>query len=122
MTIAKVVPLIVFIMIGIVAFKVDTFSADFWGAQSDLGSTLDQIKAMMLVTVWVFIGVEGASVFSERARERRDVGRATITGFASVLALLLLVNLLSYGIVPREELAALEDPSLSSVLSAAVDP
>ena len=121
-TIAKVVPLIVFIMIGIVAFKVDTFSADFWGAQSDLGSTLDQIKAMMLVTVWVFIGVEGASVFSERARERRDVGRATITGFASVLALLLLVNLLSYGIAPREDIAELDDPSMSGVLTEAVGP
>ena len=121
-TIAKVVPLVVFILIGIIAFKASTFSADFWGTSSGLGSALDQIKAMMLVTVWVFIGVEGASVFSERARERRDVGRATITGFASVLALLLLVNLLSYGIVPREELAALKDPSLSGVLTAAVGP
>ena len=121
-TIAKIVPLVVFIVIGVVAFKADTFSADFWGIQSGLGSTLDQIKAMMLVTVWVFIGVEGASVFSERARERRDVGRATITGFASVLALLLLVNLLSYGIAPREELADMKDPSLSGVLTAAVGP
>ena len=74
------------------------------------------------MTVWVFIGVEGASVFSERARERRDVGRATITGFASVLALLLLVNLLSYGIAPREDIAELDDPSMSGVLTEAVGP
>ena len=121
-TIAKIVPLIVFIIIGATAFKIGTFSADFWGANSDLGSTLTQVKAMMLVTVWVFIGVEGASVFSERARERRDVGRATITGFASVLALLLLVNLLSYGIAPREDIAELDDPSMSGVLTEAVGP
>ena len=121
-TIAKIVPLIVFIIIGATAFKIGTFSADFWGANSDLGSTLTQVKAMMLVTVWVFIGVEGASVFSERARNRHDVGRATITGFASVLVLLLLVNLLSYGIAPREEIAAMPDPSTSGVLTAAVGP
>lgn len=119
-TAAKIVPLIVFVLIGIFAFKVGTFSHDFWGRQTELGSTLEQVKAMMLVTVWVFIGVEGASVFSERARSRHDVGRATITGFVSVLALLLLVNLLSYGVVPRDELAELPDPSLSGVLTAAV--
>ena len=77
---------------------------------------------MMLVTVWVFIGVEGASVFSERARTRADVGKATILGFLSVLALLLAVNILSYGIVPRSELAGLGDPSLAGVLEAAVGP
>ena len=32
----------------------------------------------MLVTVWVFIGIEGAVVFSGRARRRKDVGRATV--------------------------------------------
>lgn len=119
-TIAKVLPLIVFVVVGVIAFKVHTFTADFWGTGSDLGSTLGQVQAMMLVTVWVFIGVEGASVFSERARTRHDVGRATIIGFASVLALLLLVNLLSYGIVPRSELAQLPDPSLGGVLTRAV--
>ena len=70
-TIAKVVPLVVFILIGIIAFKASTFSADFWGTSSGLGSALDQIKAMMLVTVWVFIGVEGASVFLPK------IGRAS---------------------------------------------
>ena len=45
---------------------------------------------MMLVTVWVFIGIEGAAVYSKRAANRRDVGRATVLGFVGVLALLLL--------------------------------
>lgn len=119
-TLGKIIPIFVFVLIAIFAFKFDVFAHDFWGSASDLGSTLDQVKAMMLVTVWVFIGVEGASVFSERAKSRADVGKATIIGFASVLAMLLLINMLSYGIVPREELAGLEDPSLGGVLTAAV--
>ena len=120
-TIGKVLPLIVFIVIGLLAFKLDVFTQDFWGrADSSLGTVLSQVKGMMLVTVWVFIGVEGASVFSERARSRTDVGRATIVGFVSVLALLLAVNILSYGIVARPELAGLSDPSLAGVLQAAV--
>lgn len=121
-TIGKVLPLIVFIVIGLLAFKLDVFTHDFWGSEHGAGSgaILTQIKGMMLVTVWVFIGVEGASVFSERAKSRTDVGRATILGFVSVLALLLAVNILSYGIMSRPELAELGDPSLAGVLQAAV--
>lgn len=121
-TIGKVLPLIVFIVIGLLAFKLDVFTHDFWGSDygSGPGAVLTQIKGMMLVTVWVFIGVEGASVFSERAKSRTDVGRATILGFVSVLALLLAVNILSYGIMSRPELAELGDPSLAGVLQAAV--
>ena len=121
-TIGKVLPLVVFIVIGLLAFKLDVFTHDFWGAEHGAGSgaILTQIKGMMLVTVWVFIGVEGASVFSERAKSRTDVGRATILGFVSVLALLLAVNILSYGIMSRPELAELGDPSLAGVLQAAV--
>lgn len=122
-TAAKIIPLLVFIIIAVVSFDVGVFTTDFWGRQAgDLGTSLDQVRNMMLVTVWVFIGVEGASVFSERARSRSDVGKATIIGFVSVLALLLFVNVLSYGIVPRTELAGFADPSLGGVLTAAVGP
>ena len=64
---------------------------------------MTQVKNMMLVTVWVFIGIEGAAVYSQRAAKRRDVGRATVLGFVGVLALLLMVNLLSYGLMAQAE-------------------
>lgn len=47
----------------------DIFTTDFWGAKNpDLGSVIDQVKSMMLVTVWVFIGIEGASLYSARLK------------------------------------------------------
>ena len=68
---------------------------------------------MMLVTVWVFIGIEGAAVYSQRAARRKDVGRATVMGFAGVLVLLLAVNLLSYGLMAQADIAGLSDPSMA---------
>ncbi len=85
-----------------------------------LGDTMTQVKNMMLVTVWVFIGIEGAAVYSQRAAKRRDVGRATVLGFVGVLALLLLVNLLSYGLMAQAELAGVPDPSMAGVLESQV--
>jgi arginine:ornithine antiporter/lysine permease len=115
-TVAKVVPIATFIAIAAVGFSAGLFTTDFWGNDAGLGSTLDQVKNMMLVTVWVFIGIEGAAVYSQRARRRKDVGMATIIGFVGVLALLLAVNLLSYGLMAQADIAGLADPSMAGLL------
>ena len=116
-TVAKVVPLVLFILIALFAFKLDIFTSDIWGIKNpSLGSVMDQVRNMMLVTVWVFIGIEGASIFSSRAEKRSDVGRATVIGFITVLLLLVLVNVLSLGIMTQPELAKLQNPSMAAVL------
>ena len=120
-TVAKIVPLLLFIGLVIAAFQRETFTVDFWGSPA-LGSTLDQVKSTMLVTVWVFIGIEGANVFSARAAERANVGRATVIGFVITLLLLMSVSLLSLGVLKQPELAALKNPSMAGVLQAAAGP
>jgi arginine:ornithine antiporter/lysine permease len=76
----------------------------------------------MLITVFVFLGIEGASVYSRYAKKREHVGKATVLGFLSVLALFASISILSYGILPRAELAELQQPSVGGVLEAAVGP
>ncbi|MDP3845929.1 MAG: arginine-ornithine antiporter [Pseudomonas sp.] len=116
-TVAKMVPLLMFIVIAAIAFKLDVFTSDFWGKGNiELGSVMDQVRNMMLVTVWVFIGIEGASVYSARAAKRSDVGKATVIGFVGVLALLVMVNVLSLGIMSQAELVGLKNPSMAGVL------
>ena len=116
-TVAKVVPLLLFVLIAVFAFKLDIFTADIWGLKNpDLGSVMNQVRNMMLVTVWVFIGIEGASIFSARAEKRSDVGKATVIGFITVLLFLVLVNVLSLGIMTQPELAKLQNPSMAAVL------
>ena len=82
-TIAKMVPLIVFCVAILLAFNMETFTLDIWGqGNTELGSVMDQVKSTMKVTLWVFIGIEGAVVVSARARHRKDVGRATVLALA----------------------------------------
>lgn len=120
-TIAKLVPLMLFVLIAVVAFNWDKFTFDFWGRGTEggtggLGSIMDQVKSTMLVTLWVFIGIEGASVYSARAARRSDVGRATVIGFIGALGIYVLVSMLSTGILTQPELAGLKVPSMSGVL------
>lgn len=120
-TLAKLIPLVLFIVFVALVFEFRTFTLDFWG-EAKLGSVLQQVRGTMLVTVWVFIGIEGASVYSARARKREDVGRATIVGFLICLVLLMAVSLLSLGVMAQAELAGLKNPSMAGVLEKAVGP
>lgn len=122
-TIAKIVPILLFIVMLIWAFNGDKFSFNFYGGDGeDSGNILEQIRKTMLVTVFVFIGIEGASVYSRYAKTRRDVGVATILGFIGVLCLLVLVTVLSYGVMERSKLGALQNPSMAGVLESVVGP
>jgi arginine:ornithine antiporter/lysine permease len=120
-TIAKVVPIIVFIVLALVALDPRVFADNIRG-NADLGSLFDQVKGTMLVTVFVFLGVEGASVYSRHARRREDVGRATVLGFLSVFAVFASVTIVSYGVLPYQQIAELRQPSMGGVLEAAVGP
>ncbi|MCA0901884.1 basic amino acid/polyamine antiporter [Microbulbifer agarilyticus] len=120
-TVAKIIPIILFIIIVAAAFKKDLFIDNFWGGGSyNMNDVLAQVRQTMLVTVFVFIGVEGASVFSRYAKNRADVGWATVMGFLGVLCLMILVTLLPYGVMLRPEIAELRQPSMAGVLQAVV--
>jgi arginine:ornithine antiporter/lysine permease len=80
------------------------------------------VTVAKILPIFVFIGIEGASVYSRYAKRREDVGWATVTGFVGVLGLLVLVTMLPYGIMERAELAGLRQPSMAGVLGAVVGP
>jgi arginine:ornithine antiporter/lysine permease len=122
-TIAKIVPIFVFILFMLFAFDPGKFAANFWGGGAySFGDVLSQVRGTMLVTVFVFIGIEGASVYSRYARRREDVGLATVFGFLGVLCLLVLVTIVPYGVLDRAELAGLRQPSMAGVLEAVAGP
>ena len=122
-TIAKIVPIGIFIIVMFVFFKADKFTGNFWGGGTySLGEVFTQVRSTMLVTVFVFIGIEGASVYSRYARRREDVGLATIFGFVGVLCLLVLVTLLPFGMLDRSQLADMRQPSMAGVLEEALGP
>ena len=108
--------------IGIVAAFVQfgKFSLDFWGSATHLGSVFSQVKGTMLVTLWVFIGIEGAVVVSDRARRQSDVGLATIMGLVICIVIYALISTLPFGVMSQPQLAHLNNPSAAYVLKSVV--
>lgn len=122
-TIAKLIPLSLFIVSIALLGKFDPaiFMDNFWG---EVGGPdfMTQVTSTMVALVWVFVGIEGAITISGRAKYVKDVGRATIYGFAAVFVLYLIISLLSMGIMTRAEMAELATPSMAGILEAAIGP
>ncbi len=123
-TIAKIVPLLLFIIIMTAVFNMDKFDFDFWGKLSTdkLGDLGSQVKNTMLVTLWAFIGIEGAVVLSGRAEKQSYVGRATLIGYLGCLAIYVLLSVLPFGFMTRVQMAAVANPSTAGVLELVVGP
>jgi arginine:ornithine antiporter/lysine permease len=122
-TIAKIVPILVAVILMLIAFNYAQFSENFFGGvDMPEKSLVNQVRDTMLITVFVFIGIEGASVYSRFAKTRADVGTATILGFVGVTGLMVAVTLMPYAVMPRAEIAGLNQPSLAGALEAVAGP
>lgn len=82
-----------------------------------LGGVGTQIFNCMIIMMWCFVGIEGASVVSSRAARKTDVGNATLIGFICLMLIYVGASVLPYGYMPSTEVAALDYPALVYVFS-----
>lgn len=122
-TVGTIIPLLVFIVVMAFVWRLDKFDFDFFGNMvihgKTLGSMEEQVRSTMLVTLWSFIGIEGAVMLSGRAKSSRDVGRATVIGFLGALCVYVLLSVLPFGFMTQSEIASVADPSTAGILKAA---
>lgn len=125
-TIGKLVPLLAFCVILLFAFHADQFDFNFLGKIAEGGHTLGslgtQLKSTMLVTLWSFIGIEGAVVLSNRAKNQAVVSKATLLGFLGCLGIYIGLSVLPFGFLTQEQIAAVANPSTAGVLEKIVGP
>ncbi len=123
-TVLKIMPLILFIIIMLFVFSPAEFDFDFWGesaaSKAKLGSLETQIKSTMLVTLWAFIGIEGAVVMSNKAKNVQEIGKATFLGFISCLAIYILLSLTPFGYMSQAEISSVANPSTAGILEKVV--
>ena len=129
--VCKVAAIAVTLIFGIFLFNAGVFTADFWGNVYDnavaagqygpdaapLGGVGTQIFNCMIIMMWCFVGIEGASVVSSRAARKTDVGKATLIGFICLMLIYVGASVLPYGYMSSTEVAALDYPALVYVFS-----
>lgn len=104
--IAKALPILFMVIAAIVgnAFSFETFMAN-WNDPSGT-PVLKQVVSTCFVTVWCFIGIEGAVVISHRAKTTRTAGAGATISFLCLLGLYFLISFLSMGVADHDTLAS----------------
>ncbi|MHC5226042.1 basic amino acid/polyamine antiporter [Ignatzschineria sp. LJL83] len=121
-TIAKLIPLCIFVIIVVYFFESAQFNDNFWGTtplptETETSNSLyHQIIAPLNVALWCFIGIESAVALSGRAKSKADISKATLWGFILSLFICILISVLPFGVLSQEKLSLLPTPSTSGVM------
>lgn len=119
-TFTKLLVLVVMLFFFAKGFNMKIASYDMFGKIENLGPLTQQVKSTMLITLWCFIGLEGAVVLSGRAKNPKDVGKATLLGILICIIIFSALSILSFGVLHQSKLAYLPNPSTAYVLEAIV--
>lgn len=117
-TVCKLIPIVLFIFMSAISFKLGIFTEHFWTnmvqnvqvLHAHNQSVFDQVKNVMMSMMWVFVGIEGATMMSSRAKHKNDAGKATIIGVIVLLFVYVLASILPYGYMSQAQLAAIDQP------------
>lgn len=121
-TAAKVLGFVFFIIISLLAFQSSNLVPFVAERTTDTGATvglMGQINNAAVATLWAFVGVESAVVFSSRARRKEDVKRATIAGLLIAVVIYMGITTLVMGSLSQGQLVKAEKP-LVDALSAVI--
>lgn len=101
-------PIVLAIIAGAVAFDADVFKAS-WSPQGE--ALTKTVPASLAVIFWAFLGVESAAVLSSRVKDpRRDVGRASVAGVLIAFVVYVLACVAVFGVIPAGVLAESTSP------------
>jgi arginine:ornithine antiporter / lysine permease len=118
-TAAKVIGFLIFISFTLAAFdKANMLPL----VQPRVGNNgvhvglLGQINNAAVTTLWAFIGVESAIMFSARASKQSDVKRATVLGLAITVVIYMGITLLVMGTLTQHQLLSADKPLVDALM------
>ncbi|MBR2673207.1 MAG: amino acid permease [Aeriscardovia sp.] len=128
-TIAKIIPIVVFIVLAILNFNPHIFMAH-WASTSVYvpashttaahwthESVFAQSKAVLLSAMWCLVGIESGTIYATRARKTSDVAKATTIGSIIVIIVLVGTAVLSLGLMAPSRISQLHDPSMAGLMA-----
>ena len=120
-TFTKMVPLVIFVFVVLFSLNWAQFTTNIWGKEAidgskQLGPIIKQVIEPLDVALWCFIGVESAVALSDRAKNKKDISKATFIGFMISLSICILVSILPFGVLSQHVLSQIATPSTAGVL------
>lgn len=102
------VPIVLAILAGAIAFKPEIFAASWSPSGEPLMKT---VPASLAIIFWAFLGVESAAALTSRVKNPgRDVGLASVAGVLLAFVIYVLACAAVFGVIPAGVLAESTSP------------
>lgn len=102
------IPILLAIVAGALAFSGETFAASWSPAGEPLAKT---VPASLAIIFWAFLGVESAAVLSSQVRNPKvDVARASLGGVSLAFVVYVAASVAVFGVIPADVLAHSTSP------------
>lgn len=102
------IPILLAVIAGAVAFSGDTFAASWSPAGAPLTKT---VPASLAIIFWAFLGIESAAVLSTLVKNpATDVGRASLGGVALAFLVYVAASIAVFGVIPADVLVHSTSP------------
>ena len=114
-TVLKIIPLIVFIIIGAINFKPEYLNT----VSSTNVSGMGTLSAAIAVTLWAFVGLESATVPAGEIKDpETNIKKSTIYGTLISAVIYILISVIAMGAMSQGSLAESKAP-LADIINAA---
>ena len=117
-TATKVLGFLIFIGFTLFAFEKTNLLPLVQPRTGDSGAhlgLLGQVNNAAVTTLWAFIGIESAVMFSKRAKTLSDIKKATVLGLAISLVIYVGITLLVMGSLTQSELMHADKPLVDAL-------
>jgi arginine:ornithine antiporter / lysine permease len=118
-TSAKVIGFVIFLVITLFAFEKSNMLPLVQPRVSDSGVHLGlfgQVNQAAVNTLWAFVGIESAVMFSSRAKKQSDIKLATFLGLIISLIIYIGITTLVMGTLTQSELLKADKPLVDSLM------
>lgn len=114
-TLLKIVPLIIFVIIGAMNFNPEMLST----VSSPEVAGFSTLPAAIAIALWAFVGIESATVpAGEIKNPEKNIRKSTIYGTLIAAVIYIIVSVVSMGVLDQATLAESEAP-LADIINAA---
>ena len=86
---------------------------NFWGKNEDVIDIIKHLKNVYIICIFCFLGIEASTILSNKSKSEKLVSIAINVSYVIVTILYLLSSFLSYGILEKDELSKLGNPSMA---------
>ena len=115
-TFCKIFVIVFYIFALLIFININKIKTNFWGKNEKAIDIIKHLKNAYIICIFCYLGIETSTTLSNKSKSDKLISIVINISYIIVSILYLLSTFLSYGILEKDELSKLGNPSMAGVL------